>query len=229
MDLSAFLTNPDAILLDGAMGTQLALRGLNMGGQTNLSNPDVVLDIHKEYSQSGCHILITNTFTMNRVYIETHNVGVDVREVNLAGAQLARLAADKDQYVLGDMSTTWKLLEPYGEISESTAYEAYKEQAGLLAEGGVDGFIIETMFDLREALCALRACKEISFLPVIVSLAFSTSKNGGRTVMGDSAKDCAMARPIPLDPPVTMATVPSNSLSLMLCLQGGEVRRLAQR
>lgn len=193
MDLSAFLTNPDTILLDGAMGTQLALRGLNMGGQTNLTNPDVVLDIHKEYSQSGCHILTTNTFTMNRVYIETHNVGVDVREVNLAGAQLARLAADKDQCVLGDMSTTGNLLEPYGEISESTAYEAYKEQAGLLAEGGVDGFIIETMFDLREALCALRACKEISSLPVIVSLAFSTPKNGGRTVIGNSANDCATA------------------------------------
>ncbi len=142
MDLSAFLTNQDAILLDGAMGTQLALRGLSMGGQTNLTNPDVVLDIHKEYSQSGCHILTTNTFTMNRIYIETHNVDVDVREVNLAGTKLARLAADKDQYVLGDVSTTGKLLEPYGDLSESFVYEAYKEQAVLLAEGGVDGFII---------------------------------------------------------------------------------------
>ncbi|MCP4256631.1 MAG: hypothetical protein GY774_03780, partial [Planctomycetes bacterium] len=144
----------------------MALRGLSMGGQTNLTNPDVVLDIHKEYSQSGCHILTTNTFTMNRIYIETHNVDVDVREVNLAGTKLARLAAYKDQYVLGDVSTTGKLLEPYGDLSESFAYEACKEQAGLLAEGGVDGFIIETMLDLREALCALRACKEISSLPV---------------------------------------------------------------
>jgi 5-methyltetrahydrofolate--homocysteine methyltransferase len=193
MDLSAFLTNQDTILLDGAMGTQLALRGLSMGGQTNLTNPDVVLDIHKEYSQSGCHILTTNTFTMNRIYIETHNVDVDVREVNLAGAKLARLSADKGQYVLGDVSSTGKLLEPYGDLSESVAYEAYKEQAGLLAEGGVDGFIIETMLDLKEALCALRACKEISSLPVIVSLAFSTPKNGGRTVMGNSANDCATA------------------------------------
>ena len=173
MDLSTFLTNQDTILLDGAMGTQLAMRGLNMGGQTNLTNPGVVLDIHKKYSQSGCHILITNTFTMNRIYIETHNVGVNVREVNLSGAKLARLAADKDQYVLGDISTTGKLLEPYGDFPESLVYEAYKEQAGLLAEGGVDGFIIETMLDLREALCALHACKEISSLPVIVSLAFS--------------------------------------------------------
>ncbi len=116
MDLSAFLTNQETILLDGAMGTQLALHGLSMNGQTNLTNPDVVLDIHKEYAQSGCHILTTNTFTMNRIYIETHNVDVDVREVNLAGTKLARLAADKDQYVLGDVSTTGKLLEPYGDL-----------------------------------------------------------------------------------------------------------------
>jgi 5-methyltetrahydrofolate--homocysteine methyltransferase len=130
---------------------------------------------------------------MNRIYIETHNLGVDVREVNLAGAKLAKRAADQNQYVLGDISSTGKLLEPYGDLSETAAYEAYKEQAGLLAEGGVDGFLIETMLDLREALCALRACKEISDLPVIVSLAFSWLKNRGRTIMGNSARDCAMA------------------------------------
>ena len=54
MDLSDFLVNQDAILLDGAMGTQLAVHGLNMGGQNNLTNPDQVLSIHKEYSQCGC-------------------------------------------------------------------------------------------------------------------------------------------------------------------------------
>lgn len=193
MDLSNFLVNQDTILLDGAMGTQLAVRGLSMGGQSNLTNPDQVLGIHKEYAQCGCHILITNTLTMNRIYLETHNVGVDIREVNLAGAKLARQAAGQDQYVLGDISSAGKLLEPYGDLSESAAYEAFKEQAALLAEGGVDGFIIETMLDLREALCALRACKEISSLPVIVSMAFSTPKNGGRTIMGNSAQDCAKA------------------------------------
>jgi 5-methyltetrahydrofolate--homocysteine methyltransferase len=193
MDFSSFLMTQDKILLDGAMGTQLALRGLSMGGHANLTDPDAVLDIHQQYSQCGCHVLITNTFIMNRIYIETHNLGVDVREVNLAGAKLAIQAADQNQYVLGDISSTGKLLEPYGDLSETAAFEAYKEQAGLLVEGGVDGFIIETMLDLREALCALRACKEISVLPVIVSLAFSSLKNGGRTIMGNSTRDCATA------------------------------------
>ena len=191
MGLSNLLENQHAILLDGAMGTQLAERGLSMGGQNNLTNPDQVLGIHEQYSQCGCHILITNTLTMNRNYIETHNLSVDVGEVNLAGAKLAKQAARQDQYILGDISSTGKLLEPYGDISESEVYEAFKEQAAFLAEGGVDGFIIETMLDLREALCALRACKNVAQIPVIVSMAFTTSKNEGRTIMGHSALECA--------------------------------------
>lgn len=181
------------ILLDGAMGTQLLDRGFTMGGQSNLSSPEQVLGIHKKYSQCGCHILITNTLTMNRIYIETHNIGVDVREVNLAGAKLAKKAADKNQYVLGNISSTGQLLDPYGNLPESAAYTAFAEQSSLLAEEGVDGFIIETMIDLREALCALRACRDVSSLPVIVSMAFSASKNGGRTIMGNSAEECAIA------------------------------------
>ncbi len=193
MNLSTFLRQKDVILLDGAMGTQLAERGAVMGAQSTLSHPDQVLEIHKDYAQCGCHILITNTFAMNRIFIESHKVGVDVRKVNLAGARLAKQAAGQDQYILGDISSTGKLLEPYGDLKESAAYEAFAEQAALLAEGGVDGFIIETMIDLREALCALRACKEVSSLPVIVTMAFSSPQKEGRTIMGDAARECATA------------------------------------
>ena len=191
MDLSTFLTKKKLILLDGAMGTQLAERGAIMGGQSTLSHPDTVLAIHKDYTQCGCHILIANTFAMNRVYIETHKLDIDVRTVNVTGVQLARQAADHDQYILGDIGSTGKLLEPYGDLKESAAYEAFAEQAALLEEGGVDGFAIETMTDLKEALCALRACKEVSSLPVLVTMAFSTPKNGGRTIMGNTAEECA--------------------------------------
>ena len=180
-------------MLDGAMGTQLAEAGLEMGGQTSITHPDAVVAIHRQYVECGVDVLITNTLTMNRVNIESHNVGVDVREVNLAGAKLAKAAVREGQYVLGDISSTGKMLKPYGDLLEEHAYAAFKEQAAILAEGGVDGFIIETMFDLREALCALRACKEAADLPVIASIAFNTVKNGGRTIMGNSAQDCAQA------------------------------------
>ncbi len=191
MHLAEFLVSHAPILLDGAMGTQLAAAGLEMGGQNNLSHPEQVLAIHREYVAAGCHLLITNTLTMNRIFIETHCVGVEVREVNLAGARLARAAATGGQFILGDISSTGALLAPHGDYSEAQFEEAFREQAACLAEGGVDGFIVETMFDLREALCAERACREVARLPVLATIAFCTGKRGGRTIMGDRAADCA--------------------------------------
>lgn len=193
MSLSEFLNRQKPTLLDGAMGTQLASYGLEMGGQNNLAHPDVVQRIHRQYIEAGCHILIANTLTMNRIYIESHNLDVDVREVNLAGVKLANSAASGSTFVLGDISSTGKMLEPYGDLSEADAVKAFKEQATALSDGGVDGFIIETVFDLREALCAIRACRHISSLPILASIAFSTVDNGGRTIMGDKAADCAVA------------------------------------
>jgi len=191
MQFSKVLENDRIILLDGAIGTELDKRGLMGRAGNNLDAPETVLEIQREYAACGCDALTTNTLTMNRIYIETHNLGVSVRDVNKAGAELARQAAGKDRYVLGDISSTGQLLEPYGSYKESQFYDAFKEQAGILAESGVDGFIIETVFDLREALCALRACKENFSLPVIVSMAFKTEEKGGRTMMGDSAEQCA--------------------------------------
>lgn len=191
--LELFAGDRKTIFLDGAMGTQLGEAGLEMGGQNDVTHPDAVLAVHERYADCGIDLLITNTLTMNRVNIESHKVGVDVREVNLAGARLAKAAARGGQYVLGDIGSTGKMLKPYGQLSEDDAYEAFREQAAILAEGGVDGFIIETMIDLREALCAIRAAKEASDLPVIASIAFNTAGNGGRTVMGNTARDCAQA------------------------------------
>jgi 5-methyltetrahydrofolate--homocysteine methyltransferase len=160
-------------------------------GRTNLDSPKVVLEIQQAYARSGCDALITNTLTMNGIYIETHNVGVSVEQANRAGVEIARRAAGDNLYVLGDISSTGQLLEPYGTYTESQFYDTFKEQAGILAQAGVDGFIIETMIDLREALRALRACKDVAGLPVLVSLAFATEHNGGRTIMGNSVQDCA--------------------------------------
>ncbi|UCE98615.1 MAG: homocysteine S-methyltransferase family protein [Planctomycetota bacterium] len=191
MGFCELVKSGNTVLLDGAMGTQLDKRGLMGRGRNNLDAPDAVLEIHQEYARCGCDALTTNTLTMNRIYIETHNVGVEVRDVNRAGAKLARQAAGEKQYVLGDISSTGKLLEPYGQYKEAQFYAAFKEQAEILSEAGVDAFIIETMFDLREALCAVRACKDNFSLPVIASIAFATKEKGGRTMMGNSAAQCA--------------------------------------
>jgi len=82
-------------------------------------------------------------------------------------------------------------LEPFGELTSDKAFEGFHEQAQALAKGGVDGFLVETMYDLKEALLAVRACKEVSDLPIMATIAFNSPKNGGRTIMGDSAIECA--------------------------------------
>ncbi len=191
MEFIDLIRTDNKILLDGAMGTELDKHGSISQSHNNLTNPEVVLEIHRAYAESGCHILTTNTLTMNRIYIETHHLNIGVKEVNQAGVELARQAAGENQYVLGDISSTGQFLEPYGTYRESEFYDAFKEQAGILAEARVDGFIIETMFDLQEALCALRACKDEFSLPVIVSMAFTTETKGGRTIMGNTAVECA--------------------------------------
>ena len=191
MEFIDLIRTDNKILLDGAMGTELDKHGLVSQSHNNLTNPEVVLEIHRAYAQCGCHILTTNTLTMNRIYIETHHLNIGVKEVNQAGVQLAKQAAGENHYVLGDISSTGQLLLPYGSYKESQFYDTFREQAGFLTEGKVDGFIIETMFDLKEALCALRACKDNFSLPVIVSMTFTTETKGGRTIMGNTAQECA--------------------------------------
>lgn len=191
MDLLTYINEKKNILLDGAMGTQLAARGLEMSCVNNITHPEDVLAIHGDYIRCGCDILITNTLTMNRIYIESHNMDVDIGAVNRAGAKLAREAVRGGQFVLGDMSSTGQMLEPYGSYSEKDVYETFREQAEILAGSGVDGFILETYIDLREALCALRACRDTTSLPVLATVSFTTAAGGGRTIMGDTAEETA--------------------------------------
>src|SRR5512135_3266074 len=128
MNLSDLLCNTKRTMrLDGAMGTELLKAGLEMGGQNSVTHPDAVLAVHRQYVECGIDLLTTNTLTMNRVFIESHEVGVDVREVNLAGARLARAAVHPEQYVLGNLSSTGQMLEPYGDLSEADAYAAFRE------------------------------------------------------------------------------------------------------
>jgi 5-methyltetrahydrofolate--homocysteine methyltransferase len=190
--LRSVLQGKDVILLDGAMGTELSRHGVQSVANANLSNPETVKEIHNEYLDAGSSAIITNTLTMNRIYIESHHIDIDVGAINRAGASLAVSSAAGKGFVLGNLSSTGQMLEPYGTYTEADFIAAFKEQASCLQNGQVDGFIIETVFDLHEAICALKGCKAASSLPVIVCIAFNSEQNGGRTMMGDSAKDCAL-------------------------------------
>jgi 5-methyltetrahydrofolate--homocysteine methyltransferase len=179
------------LVLDGAMGTELERRGALGGFACNLADPAAVRGVHRDYRAAGCRGMTTNTLTANGIFIRTHRLDIDVRAVNVAGARAARTVAGDAALVLGNLSSTGLLMEPYGELTEAAAVACFSEQALFLAAGEIDAFIIETMMDLREAVCALRACRAVSPLPVIACVSFHTVEHGGRTMMGDSARQCA--------------------------------------
>ena len=184
------------IFLDGAMGTQLGEAGLEMGGQNgDVTHPDAVLAVHGEYADCGIDLLIhEHPDHESRQHRDSHKVGVDVREVNLAGARLAKAG----RFVRASTClATWvppgRCSSPMGNSRRTTPMKPSGEQAAILGRRRRQTRIIETIIDLREALCAIRAAKEASDLPVIASIAFNTAGNGGRTVMGNTARDCAQA------------------------------------
>lgn len=192
MDFLTFIQQQKPVLFDGAMGTQLARYGLELsGGVNNLSHPETVVKVHRDYVESGAQVIIANTFTMNPIYLKTHNLDIDMEKVNRTGVELAKEADAR--FVLGDMGPTGQMMEPFGPYTEQDMLDCYKTQGKILAEAGVDGFIIETMMDLKEALCALQACREISSLPVVVSFTLSSKNDGGRTLMGQTLAACASA------------------------------------
>lgn len=187
-----YLNNSKIKLLDGSMGTMLEKLGGYGGGEDNLYNPEKVIKLHKQYIEAGSEMVITNTLTMNRIYLESKKREIDVKKVNDSGVELARKAAQsKGVFIMGNLSSTGKLIEPYGKITEIQAIKNFMEQAEYLSGGNVDAFIIETMFDIREALCAVKACKEVSDVPILALMSFETVNNGGHTIMGDSTGTCA--------------------------------------
>jgi 5-methyltetrahydrofolate--homocysteine methyltransferase len=176
------------LLLDGAYGTLLMGMGLPAGrppDEWNLLHPDLVTLLHENYIEAGARIILTNTFGSNSVKLARSELGERSREMNLRGAELARKAAGRSTLVAGDMGPTGELLEPYGSLSIEKARRSFAEQAQALHEGGVDLIMIETMYDLREALCALEAALEATPLPVFASLTFEKRGSAFATIMGN--------------------------------------------
>jgi len=181
-------------LLDGAMGTELIARGIEAGTCNdflNTESPDIVLDIHRAYLQAGSDAVLTNTFGANKYALARHGLDDKVKDINTAGAQIARRAAGDEKYVLGDIGPSGDFLEPLGSLKAEELKEAFSQQAKALLVGGVDGFIIETMTALDEATIAIEAVKSISDLPVFVSLAYDPAGEKFRTMMGIDPADAA--------------------------------------
>jgi methionine synthase I (cobalamin-dependent) len=175
-------------LLDGAMGTQLIARDIEPGrcnDYLNIEQPDTIFEIHRSYFQAGSDAVITNTFGANKFALARHGLSDKVREINIAGAQIARKAAGEDKYVLGNIGPSGDFLKSLGNLEPEELKEAFAQQAKTLSAGGVDGFIVETMTALDEITIAIEAVKSVcGELPVLASMAFDKVADGFRTMMG---------------------------------------------
>ena len=159
------------MLADGAMGTVLYSRGVFINrcyDELNLSDPGLILSVHEEYLQAGAEILETNTFGANRIRLARHGLAGKVKEINEAGVRLARQAVEHlkekqagEAWVAGSVGPLGVRLEPLGKTGLSEAREAFAEQIQVLADGGADLLILETMPALNEAHEALEAAHAV--------------------------------------------------------------------
>ena len=183
------IRNGEVRVGDGAMGTMLQDAGLIDGGAPelwNVEHADVIERILNEYADAGAQLLTTNTFGGSRPRLQMHALEDRVVELNRAAAQIARKVADAHDgvFVLGDIGPSGELLEPMGTLTPDAAQELFAEQMRGLVEGGVDGFLIETMSDLAEVRAAIAAAKEVApELPIVATLSFDTNLH---TMMGVS-------------------------------------------
>jgi homocysteine S-methyltransferase len=167
------------LLCDGAMGTALYSRGVSLDAcfdVLNVNEPKLPQGIHAEYIAAGADCIQTNTFGANRFKLGVHGLAGSVREINLRGAKLARDVREtmgRDVLVLGSIGPLGKYLAPLGSIEPEEARAAFREQAEGLLEGGVDGFVVETMSDVVEARLAVEAIRALSDLPIIATFAFT--------------------------------------------------------
>lgn len=189
MDIRKFISE-NILVLDGAMGTMLQKHGLKAGElpeTMNITNPDIVKNIHLEYFKAGSKMVMTNTLGANQRKLSS--TGYSVNEIIEQAVCLAKEAArEYDGYVALDISSIGELLEPMGTLKFDEAYELYKTQVVAGVNAGVDAIMIETMSDLLELKCAILAAKENSVLPVFCTMTFEKNM---RTFMG--AKLSSMA------------------------------------
>jgi len=179
------------VVSDGAMGTMLYATGVSLNrsfDELNLISPRLVKEVHMGYVKAGAELLETNTFGANRFRLSKFDLADKVREINLAGAHLARESAGEDLYVGGSVGPLGLRLEPLGPTSLEEARSAFREQVEALAEGGVDLIVIETMMDLEEAHQALLAVREATSLPVVVQM---TIQEDGSTLSGATPEEFA--------------------------------------
>jgi len=161
------------IVFDGAMGTMLYSKGIYINrsyDELNLTNPDLVREVHAEYVRAGADIIETNTFGASAPRLQQYGLEGSQRLINIAAARLAREAAGERALVAGAVGPLGLRIEPYGPTSFDEAKDIFKEQIAALLDGGVDLFVLETFSDISEMRQAIRAVRELCDLPIVAQM-----------------------------------------------------------
>jgi methionine synthase / methylenetetrahydrofolate reductase(NADPH) len=168
------------LVCDGAMGTMLYSKGVFVNRcfeSLNLSEPDLVAEVHLDYVRAGADVVETNTFGANRVKLGSFGLADKVHAINLAGARIARHAAREQVFVAGAIGPLGVRIEPWGKTGIDEAEEYFREQAAALVEGRIDLFILETFRDLNEMGAAIAAVRTVCDLPIVAQMAIEEHGN----------------------------------------------------
>ncbi len=178
------------VVTDGSWGTQMQKRGLKRGecpDSWNLSHPERVLEVARQYVDAGSRVILTNTFGGSRLALKKFKLDDKAVEINTAGVEISKKAAGDRACVFASIGPTGLMLVTR-ETTEAELQGAYEEQAAAQAKAGADGIIVETMIDLAEARIATIAAKQTG-LPVIASMVYDSGENKDCTMMGNSPED----------------------------------------
>ena len=179
-----------SLLCDGAMGTLLYARGVSYEqcfDALNLTRPELIQGIHREYISAGAQIIETNTFGANRAKLEAYGLEGKVREINFRAVRLAREAREISGlpvFVAGAVGPTGRPLQAPDEHRLSELRAIFREQIDALLEGGADLLILETFSSLPELRQAVLAAQEAGGLPIVAQMSFYED---GHTLSGQSA------------------------------------------
>lgn len=180
------------LYFDGAMGTMLQEKGLQLGEipeVLNVKSPEVIEEIHRMYIEAGSQIITTNTFGANRFKVEGCEESLD--DLITSAVQIAQRARGErnDCYIALDVGSTGRVIKPIGDADFEEVYEAFKEQMIIGEKAGADVILIETMTDLYEVKAAVLAAKENTTLPILCTMSFEAN---GHTFFGTSLESMVM-------------------------------------